>query len=583
MTKNNLIIILGTLFSVNLYGQSCQGIPDGKVERLDAPGRPLQNLKTQDQDGLGTCYANTASVLLQGRLKDNPEVSYLNLAFMYAEKYAAPKVRQNGKDSGFQEKKNPTEDESFLVEGGHTCDAIMTAKERGGICKRSDVALEQFFHSGSSPIASDSAWIQKDLVLKLSKYYDGIFKDFGREEKQTPSKIAAWLSPKPKTSKFEEYKAALKNVLQKNKDRYTAEQCLKPDIRNAETVVSNLLARVYQFSNNTNNLKNKNYRNVSDSGRKLGFTIKYIRNGNFALEATVNDATKKILKDEYIKELSAGTNPNAEAVLIKSLQKVAPGINAKFLSAIGDFSSEDKSLLAQDADRYFYKKIDECMNQAKLEYFTNDEGLIKDFANDTCLSKYSDHANNIRQLVTTLDKANMKNIDSLYSFLMDLPEMNYEQAMMKMVGPDCPDDKKIKIPDDLQCEGASIYYSADPKTPETDAKFLTETKTKLQNAATEAMIKGNPIGLSLCTGFFDKDTPDAFYNKTSQCPTTKHGFHAVALIGYRCQAGKIQYLVQNSWGDWGAAKERFTDTEPGKAWINEEELAKNVYRFDMIK
>ena len=66
--------------SFNLAAQDCGNIANGQVVRLDEAGGSLQNSKVQDQDGLGTCYANTASVLLQSALPNNPDVSYINLA-----------------------------------------------------------------------------------------------------------------------------------------------------------------------------------------------------------------------------------------------------------------------------------------------------------------------------------------------------------------------------------------------------------------------------------------------------------------------------------------------------------------------
>jgi hypothetical protein len=585
MTKNKALLLLGMMASFNLYGQSCQGIPDGTTSRLDSAGGPLENFRTQDQDGLGTCYANTASVMLQSRLPGNPNVSYLNLAFMFAEKYEAPKVRQHGTDSGRREDDKPGNEEPFLVDGGFSCDAINSAKDRGGVCNREDVALEHMFHSGSSLIGSDSSWIQKDLVGKLTKYYDGVFKDFGRQEKKEKKKnFFGTIAPEPNTSKFEDYKNALKDVLKNNKDKFTSEQCLKPEIKNSEKVVENLLARIYQFTQNPKNNKNKNFKAIEDAGRKLGRSFKMTVNGVYKLDTSVYEATKNMLKTTYMEGLSKASSTNGDAtnVLIKSIQSMAPAFNEKMFADLGGWSEEDRDLLAKDTDRYINKNVEECINASKLAYFTSDDGLMKDFASNTCLAQYTNHAKNIKELVTTLDKANMKNIDSLYSFLMDLPEMNYEQAMMKMVGPDCPDNKKIKIPDNFECVSGSFYYS-DDKTPSNDEKYLNETRSKLKNLAKDAMTQGNAIGLSMCTGFFGKETPDAFYSKTRECPTTKHGFHAVTMVGYRCMSGKIQYLIQNSWGDWSAAKERFPDTEPGKAWISEDDLARNVYRYDMIK
>ncbi len=73
--------------SFSLLAQDCGSVKDGVVVRLDEEGKPLHKARVQDQDGIGSCYANTASLMLQASLPDGPEVSYLNLALQYGEKF----------------------------------------------------------------------------------------------------------------------------------------------------------------------------------------------------------------------------------------------------------------------------------------------------------------------------------------------------------------------------------------------------------------------------------------------------------------------------------------------------------------
>ncbi len=235
MIRSNLLLI-SLLASGHAFAQSCGDIADGTVVRLDAPGKSLQNFRTQDQDGLGICYANTGSVLLQSKLPGNPEISYLNIAAVHAEKAVAPEVRKNNTDRGYRDGSNAP-----LMDSGNICTAINALIEKGGVCKRSDVALEQFFHSANSPIAADKTHIQKDIVDKLSKYYDDVFKAFGRntadKQPKGQDELMALIAPKQATPKFEEYKNALKHVLTKKKDKFTQDFCLKPDTKQGEAVV----------------------------------------------------------------------------------------------------------------------------------------------------------------------------------------------------------------------------------------------------------------------------------------------------------------------------------------------------------
>lgn len=576
MIKNN--ILLATLIvSGNAFAQSCGDIADGTVVRLDSPGKSLQNFRTQDQDGLGICYANTGSVLLQSKLPGNPEISYLNIASVHAEKANAPMVRKNNTDRATKEGDIP------LMDAGNPCRAINALVEKGSVCKRSDVALEQFFHSANSPIAADKTHIQKDIVDKLSKYYDDVFKSFGRNTADKAPKgqdeLMALIAPKQATPKFEEYKNALKHVLSKKKEKFTQDFCLKPDTKQAEAVVSNLMGRIYEFVNNPKNAKNPHLKTIRETGKKLGETVRGRNSkGAYFFIITVGQDTKKSLENNYVKAIT-NTNIPQEKAMLNAIKALSPAFNDAALAALGGFGGEAKFNFIVDEDRYIKKNIEECTKKAQFEYFTNENGLKRDFQNDTCLSKYVNHADNIKQLVTTLDRSNLKNLDSLYSFLMDLPEMNYEQAMMKMLGPDCPDQKKLKLPPGLKCETTSLYY----QSGDTDESFLRESKNKIRSLAKEEIGRGGAVGMSMCTQFYDKETPNAFYNKTKQCSNTLHGFHAVSMVGYKCEAGKMKYLIQNSWGEWDDAKLRFLETEPGKAWMTEDDLARNTNEMYQIK
>ena len=79
-------IALLTMFltlSATALAQNCGEMQNGEIIRVDEGNKSLANFRVQDQDGLGSCYANAASLLLQSALPNNPEVSYLHLATLY--------------------------------------------------------------------------------------------------------------------------------------------------------------------------------------------------------------------------------------------------------------------------------------------------------------------------------------------------------------------------------------------------------------------------------------------------------------------------------------------------------------------
>ena len=93
---------------------------------LSAPGGSFEHFRTQDQNGLGTCYANTASAILESILPSNSEVSYLDLAIRYKESIGISSAIGSSLDAGY------------------VCKTINAAKASGGVCPRSDTLFESY-------------------------------------------------------------------------------------------------------------------------------------------------------------------------------------------------------------------------------------------------------------------------------------------------------------------------------------------------------------------------------------------------------------------------------------------------------
>jgi hypothetical protein len=188
-------------------------------------------------------------------------------------------------------------------------------------------------------------------------------------------------------------------------------------------------------------------------------------------------------------------------------------------------------------------------------------------------------------MVIGLDKYNFDNIDRLNDFIANLPNLSYDQAMMQLLAPSCSDDKKIKIPADVSCTSKSFHYPGEKTDDEaTTNRHLSSMRDDFKKDSLRNIMNNRAVGLSMCTGFYGEYSRDAFFNKTDDCDKTKkHGYHAVTMIGYKCDKGKMKYLIQNSWGSWDSANDRFEKDSHGKAWMEEDELIKNTYQLDMME
>lgn len=152
------MVTLLSLLALFLFSTPAQaGMCGSDRNRVNVP-----SLQVQDQDGMGTCYANQASLLIQNALGPNQRpVSYQQLGMAYAghrgEVFNTPNtslVRSN--DRGEQ---------SFVTEGGDGCLAFAAAREQGFCDSRSFQRLER---SGSD----DPSSYQSYYLLMIGQFFD---------------------------------------------------------------------------------------------------------------------------------------------------------------------------------------------------------------------------------------------------------------------------------------------------------------------------------------------------------------------------------------------------------------------------
>ncbi len=141
---------------------------------LTEAGGPLAGEKglVQDQDGLGVCYANTGSLLLNAITPPHSEpVSFLDLSLNHSDLQASsPFAKLVIQDS-------KTGQDELSIEGGLTCDVVNEALEKGYVCPRSAVPLENHaFNQQSRWGQYDTAGsdAQKSLLLSYGKVIDAL-------------------------------------------------------------------------------------------------------------------------------------------------------------------------------------------------------------------------------------------------------------------------------------------------------------------------------------------------------------------------------------------------------------------------
>lgn len=690
MRKNNFVLLAVLFFSLSSHGQDCSGLKDQEVVRLDKNDGPLVNGRIQDQDGVGTCYANATSVALKTALPGNPDLSYLQLAFAHAQVDVLP--NNQDKDSAYLYS-SAGKSNSFLIDGGFVCKTIEAAKSDkiGGVCKRDDVALEKTLFNPQTNASRDSEFAQSKIITAVSDYYDSVKEKFGI----TPGAPALKISER--FLEFSEFKKAFANLVNTNQERYGKENCLKPDKTNVESVFKNAEARIYAYLKNkygdanryTPSMKSLNGKPNPDAQiffyyMGMGGVYQY---GGDHLKVEIAPRFTMGMDKLYMDDLTS-SHPSKDALsAFKNVLLAGDKKNAAIADKImNELSPEDKALLEQDYNRFVKKDVAECLQKKRLDYYKNDDGLVNDFSHDVCLKNYLPQGKSLQSMAQILDRYNLANIDSINDFLTKLPTMNYDQAMRAIVSPDCNDEKKIKIPANLKCDSQDFNYAWDLRQKlvnsgkETwdsidkkvdvekeqivrnadadftrdvaaiEAKYAGKTDsnsqdnkqieiksaerkrdTKKDNALdiAKASVPKKLIGadegrlwndyykekktkfskdalsllkeqkqvvpITLCTRMFNAPDSTALHDGNCAQDSSDNvyesvgGYHSMAVIGVRCQKGKLNYLIQNSWGDWDSitrAKNpdgsQHFEHEFGKAWMNEDEVMNNSFGYQLI-
>ena len=126
--------------------------------RLDQKGGALSRLQVQDQDGLGTCYANAASLLLQAADPSHRRFSYLSMAMSYAQNTMTNEFglgRWDPKDKEYD----------FFFEGGFSCQVIDVVQKNKFACSQESMRYEDL----ATKNEMDSNKAQRELFTKVKE------------------------------------------------------------------------------------------------------------------------------------------------------------------------------------------------------------------------------------------------------------------------------------------------------------------------------------------------------------------------------------------------------------------------------
>ncbi len=155
------------------------------------------------------------------------------------------------------------------------------------------------------------------------------------------------------------------------------------------------------------------------------------------------------------------------------------------------------------------------------------------------------------------------------------------QFMDELVGSNCDELGRIKVPQTLTCNSTNVGWealSSPGKDSLTSPSVTARMADKFRTAALGSLRRGVAIPIGVCADFFDHAGADSAYGHGCD-----GGFHAVTVAGYRCKGGQPGYLIQNSWGS-----SKVPSAGPGvewdgsRVWLSEKTIVRNLSDYAIV-
>lgn len=581
------VLLFLFIFMNVAYGADCV-IGDGdsaitvrEAEKLSLfdSGNSLSTHRVQDQDGLGTCYANASSVVLKSVLPNHPDVSYVNSALEASTRGVNASwvsnnnrfIRRNG---------DKVQDITY---GGFTCRTVDAVKQAGGACPATQSILE-------NRTLRDS-YVQERLMKNMGTYFDDL-----NNIQSNPDEAL----------KFKEQLTLAVESL--NAERAKLVDACNAD-KSAPIPVSEGLKRMIGVE--LLSLKNK----PCEQQIKNAFKTILPR-------STIGADRNEIILTDGIKSsllTMIDTNPAIKTILTKAAsgQTLTPRENLSIMDNFGrilnDFlknnvtSPEMTACLSGQftptaaanvmgtsfvADMKRQKQMNcdqEVQNSTIMAAVKTAEGnqCIPPARLEVILSAIAP----LIEVGSAIDASMLNNLSN--------PMATLGNQLKQMIAPGCQDRANLINMDNVSCKSYSTCQESDLGSqysgPAGGCTTLAEAKKVLGKQIINGIKGGRALGIDVCTAFMKDPTASTGFCKRMLPGITGHAFHAMAVSGFRCVGGKMEYEILNSWGKEScpvsaapyknSAIECVLDASgrpTGKWWAKEDVLIDNTTRINDV-
>ncbi len=190
--------------------------------------------------------------------------------------------------------------------------------------------------------------------------------------------------------------------------------------------------------------------------------------------------------------------------------------------------------------------------------------------------------------------------DSTLEALLSTANRNGNQ-LKNILMPGCQDRKNLIPMNNVSCASFSMcdeskYIDMDNNTyngPAGGCYGMERARSEMRLRVFNGITQDHAIGLTVCTTFMKDTSRKTDFCKKAGSGVPNHDNHAMAISGYRCNEGKLEYQVLNSWGghcpdsgkvaNSGVNCERDESDNPtGKFWVKEDILVDSTVGLTQI-
>ena len=577
-----LLLIQSAIAADCVIGEGSNAVTVLEAERnsLFDAGKSLSSFKVQDQDGLGTCYANATSAVLKSVLPNNPDVSYVNSALEASTRGVNASWVSN--NQRFM-RRNGTKVQDITY-GGFTCRTVEAVKNAGGACPASQSILENR--------TLRDAYVQERLMKNMGTYFDELNSIQGNPEE---------------AQKFKDQLALTVESLNSERSKLI-EECNAD--KNSTLPLNGALKRMIAVE-------------LFSIARKPCET--QIRNAFKAMlpRSVISADRAQIILDDNIKNKFVSSLQNYSS--IRSLiTKAAQGgtlTPQENLSVMDNFGPLLRRFLVENLNT---PELTACLNNGTYTPSTDNQVLGTSFIADVKRAKQINCEQELPNDVVIsavrtaegnqcIPPARLEAILAAITPLMEVgsaidanmlnslsnPLATLGNQLKQMIAPGCQNRSNLINMDNVGCKSYSTCQESDLGSiyggPAGGCTTLAEAKKVLGKQIINGIRQGRALGIDVCTAFMQNPATVSNFCKNAPPGVPGHSFHAMAVSGYRCVAGKMEYEILNSWGKEScpiknapfknSAIECVLDANgrpTGKWWAKEDVLIDNTTRVNDV-